>query len=365
MYNLKYLIAAVSCLGPALAAPTPASNFHNINCLEKPDTDSQFASTSAVIPTPASSSSAPSSSAPAAGGSGSSSGSAEDAAFGYASLNGGTTGGAGGSTTTVASYAEFTAAVSGDEPKIVIVSGPIQESAKQVEVGSNTSILGADSTAVLDGFGLVLKEVSNVIIRNLGVKNVIADNGDAIGAEYSTNIWVDHVDVSSNRDHDKDYYDGLIDFKRASDYITVSNCYIHDHWKASLVGHSDSNEDEDRGKLHITYANNYWSNINSRGPSFRFGTGHIYNNYYENVSDGINTRLGAELLVESNVWVDGKKALYSTDEGYAVQRDNDFGDASAEAPEGTLTSVEYEYETLGPANVKAAVVGTAGQTLTF
>ncbi len=183
--------------------------------------------------------------------------------------------------------------------------------------------------------------------------------------EYSNNIWIDHVDVSSDMDHDKDYYDGLLDFKRGSDYITVSNSYIHDHWKASLVGHSNSNEDEDKGKLHITYANNYWQNLNSRGPSIRFGTGHLYNNYYENVSDGINTRIGAQVLVESNTWVDGKKALYSTDEGYAVERDNDFGGAKNEALEGTLTSVDYEYDLLGPDAVKNAVVGTAGQTLTF
>jgi pectate lyase len=30
-------------------------------------------------------------------------------------------------------------------------------------------------------------------------------------SEYSNNVWIDHVDVSSDRDHDKDYYDGLID----------------------------------------------------------------------------------------------------------------------------------------------------------
>ncbi|KAL4884280.1 pectin lyase fold/virulence factor [Aspergillus karnatakaensis] len=320
MTAIKYLLAVVSCLGPALAAPTPTVQKR------------------AAI---------------------------DDVAFGYASLNGGTTGGAGGATTTVSSYAEFTAAAKGDEPKIIIVDGPITQEADQVKVGSNTSIIGKDATAVLDGFGLVLKKVENVIIRNLGVKNVKADNGDAIGAEYSTNIWIDHVDVSSNRDHDKDYYDGLLDFKRASDFITVSNTFIHDHWKASLVGHSNSNEDEDSGKLHITYANNFWLNLNSRGPSFRFGTGHLYNNYYENVSDGINTRKGAQLLVESNVWVDGKKALYSTDNGYAVERNNDFGDAKVDAPEGSLTSVDYEYEALGPENVQAAVVGTAGQTLVF
>ncbi len=56
---------------------------------------------------------------------------------------------------------------------------------------------------------------------------------------------------------------------------------FHDHWKASLCGHSDSNAAEDTGKLHITYANNHWKNCNSRGPLIRFGTGHIYNSYYE------------------------------------------------------------------------------------
>jgi pectate lyase len=76
----------------------------------------------------------------------------------------------------------------------------------------------------------------------------------------------------------------------------------------------------------VTYSNNYWSNINSRGPSIRFGTGHIYNNYYDNVSNGINTRDGAQVLVESNTFVGSKKPLYSTDDGFAVASGNDFGD---------------------------------------
>lgn len=211
----------------------------------------------------------------------------------------------------------------------------------------------------------MVKKKENVIIRNVFVKEVLAEYGDAIGVQYSTNVWIDHVDVSSNRDHDKDYYDGLIDVTHASDYVTISNSYIHDHWKASLVGHSDSNGDEDTGYLHVTYANNYWLNINSRAPSLRFGTGHIYNSYFESVSDGINTRDGAQILVESNVWSDNKKALYSTDDGYAVANDNDFGDSSNEAEKGTLTSVPYEYTLLGSSSVKAGVVGTAGQTLTF
>ncbi|OGM42564.1 pectate lyase plyB [Aspergillus bombycis] len=289
-----------------------------------------------------------------------------DVAHGYASQNGGTSGGAGGTTTTVSSYAQFTEAVSSDDAKIVIVDGTITQDAKQVKIGSNTSIIGKDANAILEGFGLLVKEKENVIIRNLGVKKVLADNGDAIGVpEYSNNVWIDHCDVSSDRDHDKDYYDGLIDLTHAADYVTISNTFVHDHWKAMLYGHSDSNGDEDTGHLRITVNNNYLYNLNSRGPSFRFGTGHLYNNYYLDVSDGINTRQGAQLLVEGNVWEGGKKPLYSTDEGYAVARDNDFGDGENTAPEGTLTSVPYEYDLLAASAVKAAVYGTAGQTLTF
>lgn len=69
--------------------------------------------------------------------------------------------------------------------------------------------------------------------------------------------------------------------------------------------------------------------------------------------------------MQSNVFVDSSNPLYSTDDGYAVATDNDFGGGSNEAEAGTLTSVPYKYSLLGSGNVKAAVVGTAGQTLSF
>ena len=166
-------------------------------------------------------------------------------------------------------------------------------------------------------------------------------------------------------DHDKDYYDGLIDITHAGDFVTISNSYIHDHWKASLVGHSDNNGSEDKGHLRVTYANNYWKNINSRGPSLRFGTGHVFNSYYESVADGINTRQGAQVLVENNVFSGSKKPLYSTDAGYAVAKNNDFGGATNEALAGTLTSVPYSYSLIAVGSVKSSVVGTAGATLSF
>ncbi|KAF2497467.1 putative pectate lyase A [Lophium mytilinum] len=283
---------------------------------------------------------------------------------GYATQNGGTTGGKGGSTTTVSTYAQFTAAVTDDTARIVIVKGTITKAA-QVKVGSNKSIIGQNSSAKLVGLGLYIKSKKNVIVRNLAISKVLAENGDAIGIQASTNVWVDHCDVSSDTDHDKDYYDGLIDVTHASDFVTISNTFLHDHWKASLVGHSDSNGDEDTGHLRVTYNNNYWYNIHSRGPSVRFGTVHIYNSYYLSVDDGINTRDGAQVLVQSNVFYGSSKPLYSTDSGYAVASDNDFGDGSNEALAGTLKTVPYSYSLLGSSKTKAAVYGTAGNTLSF
>ncbi|KAF2471407.1 pectin lyase-like protein [Lindgomyces ingoldianus] len=282
---------------------------------------------------------------------------------GFATQNGGTTGGKGGSTTTVSTFAQFTAAVADDTARIVMVSGPIS-STGNVKIGSNKSIIGKSSAAKLTGFTLTVKSKKNVIIRNLSIAKVVG--GDAIAVQLAQNVWIDHCDLSSDMDHDKDYYDGLLDLTHAADFITVSNTYFHDHWKCSLVGHSDSNADEDTGHLRVTYHNNYWKNINSRGPSIRFGTGHIFNNYYENVADGINTRDGAQVLVQNNVFVNSKKPLYSTDDGYAVASGNDFGGASNEALAGTLNTAPYTVPTLLAASaVKDAVVGSAGATLSF
>lgn len=186
-----------------------------------------------------------------------------------------TTGGIGGSTVTVTSLAALTSAVAGDQAKIVYVSGAISGNTI-VKVGSNTSILGK-SGASLVGVGIRISKKNNVIVRNLKISKVLASVGDALGIQEASKVWVDHIDLSSDRDHDKDYYDGLLDITHGSTFVSITNSYLHDHFKGSLVGHSDSNEAEDK-KITVTYALNKFSNLNSRMPSFRFGTGHLFNN---------------------------------------------------------------------------------------
>ncbi|KAK4121989.1 polysaccharide lyase family 1 protein [Parathielavia appendiculata] len=284
--------------------------------------------------------------------------------IGYASTNGGTTGGAGGTTTTVSSLPAFSSAVKGDAKKIVYVQGNISGTGS-IRVGANTSILGKNGASIT-GVNLHIRQVKNVIVRNLKLSKV--KGNDCITVNEATNVWLDHLDLSGDLNVDKDYYDGLIDITHGADWVTVSNTYFHDHWKASLVGHSDSNEDEDSGKLHVTYANCKYVNINSRTPSLRFGTGHIYNNYFENIAtSGVNTRMGAKVLVESSTFVNAKRAITSIDsdiDGSAAVRDVNLGGSTNDAPSTSAFSVPYAYSVVGSANAKSAT-SSAGATLSF
>ncbi|KAG9023882.1 hypothetical protein FRB95_012374, partial [Tulasnella sp. JGI-2019a] len=180
----------------------------------------------------------------------------------------------------------------------------------------------------------------------------------------SSKVWVDHNDLSSDRDHDKDYYDGLLDITHGCFAITASYNILHDHWKSSLVGHSDSNGAEDVA-IRVTFHHNYWYNLSSRLPSFRFGQGHIYNNYYLNSDAGIETRDGAQLLVQNNVFSGINKAIFQDNDGYAVATGNDFGQGTNTALVGTISTVPYAY-TLDPVtSVVANVLASAGPTLGF
>jgi pectate lyase len=288
---------------------------------------------------------------------------------GFASMNGGTTGGAGGPTVLVSTEAELVAAVAGNDPKIVKITKHIVLT-DLVRPGSNKSILGTTKDSGVSNSGFYIRRVSNVILRGLKIfKSVAPDDGVSI--DESLNVWIDHCEFYSDLDHDKDYYDGLLDAKHGADYITVSWNKFHTHYKTSLVGHSDSNESEDKGKLRITYHNNYFTNTESRLPSLRFGTGHIFNNVYENIAtSGINSRMGAQVLVEGNVFDNVKRALVtnldSAEEGYAVERNNIWRNAAPEiTKEGTFTSPPYTYTVEAADKIESIVKAQAGNTIQF
>ncbi|KAF8599523.1 pectin lyase-like protein [Ceratobasidium sp. AG-I] len=286
-----------------------------------------------------------------------------DGIAGYATQNGGTTGGAGGTTTTVTTLAALRAAVTGTAAKIVKVSGIIVGDGEVVDIESKTTVLGVGTNSGLTGGGFRVKDSKNVIIRNLRLSKSPKPT-DLIELQNATNVWVDHNTFSSDLAHNKDFYDGMCDISHASDFVTVSWNVFTEHYKTSLVGHSDKNAAEDTGHLRVTYHHNYFLNVNSRTPSLRFGTGHIYNNYLKNVAtSGVDSRDGAQTLVESNVFDSVILPIETkTHGGYAVQRNNIFINTTLETDlvTGTLTSAPYTYTHDDASVIPTTVAKSAG-----
>ncbi|KAG8361684.1 Pectate lyase plyB [Fusarium venenatum] len=290
--------------------------------------------------------------------------------IGYCTQNGGTTGGGNAAQVTVKSLSELAAAASATGPSVILVQGSISGAAK-VQVASDKTIIGKSGSS-LTGIGFTINGKKNVIIRNMKIAKVAATYGDAITIQKSTNVWVDHCDISSEKGSDKDFYDGLVDLSHAADFVTISHSYLHDHHKGSLVGHSDSNAAEDVGKLRVTYANNHFKNIGSRGPLLRFGTAHIFNGYYDTMDTGLNSRMNAQALIQSSVFTNvGKKAIFSESSkevGYVVAEDVVLnGQSQNTAPKGNLSSgkIPYQFNLLGSGKVASTVPGQAGQKLSF
>jgi len=240
-------------------------------------------------------------------------------------LGNGTTGGAGGSSVVVNNGVELVAALASKKnntaPLIIYVNSTITPansgSAVQFDVKdmANVSIIGVENRALFDGIGINIVRAQNIIVRNLtlrwnriGQKDAISIDGDP--DNVSSNIWIDHNELYNDLNTDKDYYDVLISGKRATDNVTISYNYIHDSWKTSLWGYTD----DDAFDRHITFAYNRWENANSRMPLFRNGHGHVYNNYYRNI-DGtaINSRMGAQIRIDGNVFEDSKNVIVSQD----------------------------------------------------
>ncbi|GAA1800035.1 hypothetical protein GCM10009682_22120 [Luedemannella flava] len=273
---------------------------------------------------------------------------------GWATQGGGTTGGGSAAATTVTSSSALSSALSGTTARVVRVSGNISCSG-MITVGSNKSILG-NSGATITGCGLNISNASNVIVRNI---NFTGWNDDAINVQYSTRVWIDHNSFSNG-------YDGAVDVKRASDYVTISWNRVYNHDKSMLLGHSDDNGSEDRGHLRVTYHHNYFDGTTQRHPRVRFGNPvHVYNNYYRSNSGyGVASTEGAGVLVESNYFENVADPYHlgegSSSAGSLVARNNYLTGSGSGQTGGSVASIPYSYSLDAASSVKSIVQSGAG-----
>ena len=180
-------------------------------------------------------------------------------------------------------------------------------------------ILGANENAVFDGVGINFKSCDNVIVQNVTVHHpskTLKNEKDCLEFNNCNDVWVDHCELYNDypsNSAEKDYYDGLLDVKNNSSGITVSYNYLHDAFKTSLIGSGPDDTFADRA---ITFHHNVFENCNSRIPLIRSGYAHIYDNYYKNcLSRCVNTRIGAKVYVEHNVFASSKRPVTDITDG--------------------------------------------------
>jgi pectate lyase len=290
--------------------------------------------------------------------------------FGHHGFAGAVTGGEGGMEVTVTTFADLAARAAAVGKLVIKVSGKITGSGA-IRVSSDKTIFGTGADAQLDASGFVIRDARNVIIRNLIISNYRPEDGVKISGPAASNIWIDHCEFFTAPLVDeatKDEFDGAIDITDGARFVTISWNHFHDTWKTSLIGSSDS----DRGSYEVTYHHNYFRQIGSRVPLLRFGTAHIYDNYYrEVVITGINSRMGAQALVENNYFERVAEPLVSVDsplKGGILERNNLFFppvSKLATAPiraalPGTLMTIPYQHP-LDPAEkVPALTVNWGG-----
>ena len=289
------------------------------------------------------------------GGGGGGGGGGSTGLVGWATQNGGTSGGGGAATTTVTSASALTSAVGSTSAAVIRVSGTISCSG-MLRVRSNKTIIG-NAGATIAGCGFNINGDRNVIIRNLSFRGW---DDDAINVQESaTNIWIDHNSFT-------DGYDGAVDIKRGSDFITVSWNRTFGHDKTMLLGHSDDNAGQDVGHLRVTYHHNWFDGSNQRHPRVRFGNPvHVYNNLYSNVGGyGVASTMNAGVLVEGNYFENTDDPFHrgegDSGPGNLVARNNVFVNSGSGDAGGSVASIPYSYSLDTASNVKSIVSAGAG-----
>jgi pectate lyase len=290
---------------------------------------------------------------------------------GWATQGGGTTGGAGGATVTVTSFADFRTQAEAAGARTIQVNGMLSGSGT-VEITANKTIRGVGASSGISGTTLNIEDMqpANVIIQNMNIRGV--PGSDAIQIENATNIWIDHNTLSSTIEDDPDFYDGMLDITHAGDYVTVSWNVFRNHWKNSLVGHSDGNDGEDVGHLRVTYHHNWFDRTFERNPRVRFGeTVHVFNNYYSNINNNaesyaIASTMDAGLLVEANVFENVQQACWSasgyaeSDPGRLVARNNSLTSSGPCEVNGTVAAIPYGYTAENVGAVRSSVMAGSG-----
>ena len=307
-------------------------------------------------------------------------------ARGFADMEARITGGAGATPEnihTVSDAAGLLAALdavsnAGGAPSIINIDGAVTyddwvaagQNNREASISSdmaNLSILGVGDQGLMDGVGFAVQG-TNIIIQNMTVRYVLAR--DAIQVNNGTYVKIDHCTLYNepfNINPDKDKFDELISIKNDAQHVIVSWNEIYDTHKTILVGSND--EVDALPDRRVIFHHNWFHDGGSRHPLYRGGYAHIYNNYYQNIDSGINTRTNSKILIENNYFEDMGGAIgywfdTANPSGLWDVSGNIFDNVDGNKPNTSTIDVQfagdYNYTLDAAADVPAIVTAGAG-----
>ena len=196
----------------------------------------------------------------------------------------------------------------------------LQIKGRSAETNMNITFEGVGNDATINGFGFLIRNCSNVEIRNIGILNFM-DDGISVDTDNS-HLWLHNIDfyygqVGGAADQDKG--DGSLDIKK-SHYITVSYNHFYDSGKCALLDASTG-----EGSDYITYHHNWFDHSDSRHPRVRNAKHvHVYNNYYDGVSKyGIGAAGGgSNVFSESNYFRNTQYPMLTSQQGSDIATDS-------------------------------------------
>ncbi|OJX31339.1 MAG: pectate lyase [Chryseobacterium sp. 36-9] len=183
---------------------------------------------------------------------------------------------------------------------------------------SYITVEGVGNDATANGWGIRVKNATNIEIANLGFMNCDSSEGDNIGMQQNNSyIWVHNNDLfygHAGSDADQIKGDGALDNKGTS-YATYSYNHFWDSGKSSLLGLSEGTT----SGLYVTYHHNWFDHSDSRHPRVRYYSAHIYNNYFDGISKyGSGSTEGSSLFLEGNYFRNSKNPMMISLQGTDV-----------------------------------------------
>lgn len=163
---------------------------------------------------------------------------------------------------------------------------------KPIRVQSDKTLDGRGHRVEILQSGLLLDDVSNVVISNLVLRE---GTDDAVSVYKSRLVLLDHLTLAR-------FDDGLIDITHRSTDVTVSWCRLEDHAKGMLVGSQDWTPED--AEMRVTIHHSLFQDVRYRHPKMRFGYVHLYNSLVEHwVGQAIDVSHGGRILVERSQFV--------------------------------------------------------------